>query len=76
MINRRKINLAYKATDIIIDKAAEASDALRIMFTNGYGVLSDPSNVQGNLRTAKAAIDAALTVMKDAEWPNLADYGE
>ncbi|CDX26804.1 conserved hypothetical protein [Mesorhizobium plurifarium] len=76
MINQQKIARCAKATDIIIDKAGEASDALRIIFTNGYGILSDPSNVRGNLRTAKEAIDAALTTMKDTDWPTLADYGE
>lgn len=41
MLNQSKIQRAAKATDIVIDKAADASDALRIIFTNGYDVLSE-----------------------------------
>ncbi|WP_192242829.1 hypothetical protein [Mesorhizobium silamurunense] len=75
-VNHQKISRCYKATDIIIDKAAEARGSLNTIFTNGYGVLSDPSGVKGDLRQAKAAIESALATLNDTDWPILADYGE
>ena len=63
--DQEKIRRAAIATDVILEGCNAALQALQApLWTNGAGVLSDPSMVRSNLHNARAAIDKALDAMK------------
>jgi hypothetical protein len=73
--NREKIRRAEKVTDVVVEGWNEAQRALQTCWTNGYGVLTDPSMVSQDLYRAKGAIDKALTAMRNfRDWPRDQDY--
>jgi hypothetical protein len=71
-----KIRQAAAATDVVLEGRTHALQALQApAWTNGAGVLSDPSMVRSNLHRAKAAIDRALDAMNSLDgWPREQDY--
>jgi hypothetical protein len=74
--NQEKIRRAAAATDVILEGCNTALQALHApLWTNGSGVLSDPSMVRSNLHRARAAIDMALDAMNSLDgWPREQDY--
>lgn len=62
------------ATDQIIAEAGEATRRLAILMTNGYGILADPSMVRSNLADARDAINRALVVLGQVNWPTEDEY--
>jgi hypothetical protein len=74
--NRPKIKAAEKATDVVIDHWNNAQSALRRLWTNGYGVLSDPSMARSDLYRAQDEIKAALAALNGCAWPSDKDYGD
>jgi hypothetical protein len=67
---------AAAATDVVLEGHNRALQALQApLWTNGAGVLADPSMVRSNLHRAKAAIDMALDAMNNLDgWPQERDY--
>ena len=54
-MNQEKIRRAAAATDVVLEGRTHALQALQApAWTNGAGVLSDPSMVRSNLHRAKA----------------------
>ena len=76
-MNQEKIRHAAAATDVVLEGCNRALGALQgPLWTNGAGVLTDPSMVRSNLHRAKAAIDMALDAMNSLDgWPREQDYG-
>lgn len=69
------INELSKRTDTIVDAVLEAKRFIdRPLWTNGFGVLSDPSSARSNLVEARSKIDAALQAFRNTTWPSDADY--
>jgi hypothetical protein len=75
--NRAKINVASKATDVVLEAHQKAARFLAgSVHYNGFGVLADVSMVQGRLFDAKSEIDKALAAIRGCKWPSNEDYGE
>jgi len=74
--NQAKIRHAAAATDVILEGCNAALQALQApLWTNGSGVLSDPSMVRSNLHRVKAAINQAIDAMNSLDgWPREQDY--
>ncbi len=76
-VNDTKIRAADLATNRVLDAIGSARTALeRPLWTNGAGVLSDPSMVRTNLAQAQVAVEQALKEIRACDWPRAADYGE
>jgi hypothetical protein len=73
-MNRDKLRRAEKVTDTVVDAWNEAQGALKTLWVNGAGVLTDPSMVRSDLWTAANAIKRALEAMNFSDWPREADY--
>ena len=75
-MNQEKIRRAAAVTDVVLEGCNTALQALQApRWTDGAGVLSDPSMVRSNLHRAKAAIDMALNAMNSLDgWPEEQDY--
>ena len=75
-MNQEKIRHAAAATDTILEGRTHALQALQApLWSNGAGVLTDPSMVRSNLYRARAAIDQALDAMNSLDgWPQETDY--
>lgn len=70
---------ASQATDAVLEKVHAAQQALNLFngrIVNGAGVLGDPSRRHADLVEAKAALDAALEIMRTTNWPREQDYAE
>jgi hypothetical protein len=76
IMNQEKIRRAAAATDVILQGVNAALQALQApTWTNGAGVLSDPSMARSNLHRARDAIDMALDAMNSLDgWPREQDY--
>jgi ribosomal protein S9 len=71
------VKAADLATNRVLDAIGSARTALeRQIWTNGAGVLSDPSMVRTNLAQAQVAVERALKEIRACDWPRDADYGE
>jgi hypothetical protein len=69
-MNREKLRRAEKVTDQVVEGWNEAQQALRTCWTNGAGILSDPSMARSDLYRAKDGIDKALKAMNAFnDWP-------
>lgn len=69
------LNDLSKRSDQISDAVAQAYGYVgRDLWTNGFGILADPSSVRSNLLMARQKIDAALKTLADTSWPSDADY--
>lgn len=75
-MNHAKIQKAEIATDIVTEGWWKAQESLQVCFTNGYGVLSDPSMTFSRLHGARGAIDKAMRAISTTNWPTNADYDE
>jgi hypothetical protein len=74
-VNRSKLRAAEKVTDVVVAGWNEAQFALRTLWVDGAGVLTDPSMVRSDLATAAAAIKRAQAAMDGFHaWPTDADY--
>jgi hypothetical protein len=75
-MNQEKVRHAAAATDVILEGCNTALQALQApRWTNGAGVLSDPSMVRSNLHYARKAIDMALEALNGVgDWPQEQDY--
>jgi hypothetical protein len=72
---KRKIAAAEKASTIVFQGMGTAIDTLKADVNfNGLGVIRDPSAVRRQLADAKAAIDAAASMLSAVDWPTDADY--
>jgi len=73
--NLPKILRAEKVTGKVVEGFIEAQRALQTCWINGYGVLTESRSAWSDLCQAKAAIDKALTAMRDfSDWPRDEDY--
>lgn len=64
------INELGKRTDAVLDPLGEAITLLRgPVWTNGYGVLADPSALRLRIAEASAHLDAALKALRETKWP-------
>lgn len=73
------IEQASNATDAVLEKVQTAQKALSLFdgrIINGAGVLDDPSRRRADLIEARAALDAALDIMRSTTWPRKQDYTE
>jgi hypothetical protein len=72
---KRKIAAAEKASTIVFQGMGTAIDTLKsdVSF-NGMGIVRDPSAVRRQLADAKAAIEAATSMLLAVDWPTDADY--
>jgi hypothetical protein len=71
-----KIRQAAAVTDVVLEGRTHALQALQASaWTNGAGVLTDPSMVRSNLHRAREAINKALDAMNSLDgWPQEKDY--
>jgi hypothetical protein len=71
------IESAENATSEISEKVHEAIARLNHCqgrVVNGFGIFSDPSSRKADLLNAKRAIESALAVANETNWPSQVDY--
>jgi hypothetical protein len=68
---KHTLNDLGKRTQAVIDEVVDAGQILnRSIWTNGFGVLADPSMLRARLLDARTHIEAALMVINSTEWPS------
>jgi enamine deaminase RidA (YjgF/YER057c/UK114 family) len=65
---------AETATGDIVQAFQHAAGQLQTCYVNQHGVLADPETTYINLRSAQRAIDLAIEVLKETQWPTQATY--
>lgn len=74
---KNKIDTAINVTSDAQNLWNKAFDELDgSVTTNGYGIYTDQTQLQGKLLRAKKHIEQALKLLNDTSWPTAADYDE
>jgi len=71
---RVKIATAAKATTTIADLMIDARGKLEEAWSNGHGVLQNPTFLRSQIATVRRQMDEAVATLDAAQWPSDPDY--